>query len=636
MKNGFYLATYLFINDLAYLSEIELRHDMNMSLWEKDGDKIQLVRYWEMERVTGLKQHRKAFYNVDHAKNIINRLLSELDLNLDDMIEVWGTPQLDTSNDYHSLEFYNEFCYHSICHMFSSMLMDTDIFYNEKILSMAVDGVPDNVLDRNIEDKNYYTACISEKGEIKNIFEAYSPGVHWGFIRDYYNLREGSLMALASASTSELYVCSLNLVLVHNKDQVSDAIDDITSLIQFVDGLTEKDIGVLFNGFDPAFSEEDNKISIVVKEVQKLSLLIMNKNIENAVENYGLEVKDTYISLSGGFVLNCPTNAHIMNKYNFKGFIAPPCVNDAGISLGVALYAFYKKNSSKIQFKFENAYYGEYDGNMSEFLEKYEDYIEDVSDIELNKAIDDIMGAPIVWFNGNSEVGPRALGNRSLIADPRTLETKDILNKVKQRQWWRPVAPIVLEEEVNNWFVDSYPTQYMLHTFMIREDRKTEIPAILHLDGSARIQTVSEKDNPLLYELLRTFQNRTQIPILCNTSLNDRGEPIINTLEEMINFILRKKILVAYVNGKRLLFRNHDKFNATEVAPRKIDFDEFNVKMKKEEELKRLNPYGADMELLKVYIQNPKLYGKIDLTKKKSIKILEGIVKLRKGKFHIL
>ena len=443
-------------------------------------------------------------------------------------------------------------------------------------------------------------------------------------------------MALASASTSELSDSPLKLILVHNKDQVSDAIDDIERLIQFVDSLSEKDVGVHFNRFDPAFSERDNKISMVVKEVQKLSITIMDKNIENAIENYGLQVKDTYLSLSGGFVLNCPTNSHIMNKYKFKGFVAPPCVNDAGMSLGIALYAFYKKSGTRIQFTFENAYYGEPNNGMSEFLKKYGDYIEDISDIDLNKAIDDIMDSPIVWFNGNSEVGPRALGNRSLIADPRTFKTKDILNEVKLRQWWRPVAPIIMEEEVNNWFVNSFPTQYMLHTFMIREERQAEIPAILHLDGSARIQTVNAKNNSLLYELLKAFQDRTHIPILCNTSLNDRGEPIINTLDEMINFILRKKISVGYVNGKRILFRNHEKFDTTEVAPRRIDFNEFNNELIGEEELKRLNPYGADMELLKVYIQNPKLYEKIDLTKKESIRILEGIVKLRKGKFHIL
>lgn len=636
MKDGYYLATYFFINDLAYLTGIELRHDMNMSLWKKDGNKIKLIRYWELERVTGFKQHRKAFYSVEHAKYIINQLLSEFHLSMDDMIEVWGTPQLDTCNDYHSLEDYNEFCYHSICHLFSSMFLDSTIFYQEKILSLAVDGVPDNVLDMNIEDKNYYTACISEKGEIKSMYEAYSPGVHWGFIRDYYNMREGSLMALASASNSVLYDRPLKLIFVHNKDKVAEVIDDVTSLIKYVEALTEKDAGVLFSGFDSAFSEKENKISMVVKEVQKLSLLIMEKNIEHAITDYGLKVEETYLSLSGGFALNCPSNSHIMKKYHFKGFFAPPCVNDSGISLGVALYGFYKKMEGKIEFKFKNAYYGEADNKFTDMIEKYDEYIENISEIDLDKAVEDIIKHPIVWFHGNSEIGPRALGNRSIIADPRNISTKDKLNEIKQRQWWRPVAPIVLEEEVEHWFEDAYPTKFMLHTFQMKEDKKIKIPAVLHVDGSARIQTLNRKDNKELYNLLKVFMDRTGVPILCNTSLNDKGEPIINTLEEMMNFCLRKKIKVAYVNGRRILLKNHETFHIAEVAPRKINFNKFVEEIDQEQVLKRLNPYALNMELLTVYIQNPILYKKVDLRSKESSKLLTGILKLRKGKFHIL
>lgn len=114
MKDGYYLSTYLFINQLAYLADIDLRHDMNLSLWKKEKENITLLRYWELERFTGLKQHRRAFYDTRHAKLVINELLKPLGLSLDDMVEVWGTPQLQTNNTYHSINDYRDFSYHSV------------------------------------------------------------------------------------------------------------------------------------------------------------------------------------------------------------------------------------------------------------------------------------------------------------------------------------------------------------------------------------------------------------------------------------------------------------------------------------------------------------------------------------------
>jgi len=636
MKNGYYLSTYLFINELACLTDIELRHDMNISVWKKDGTKIQLVRYWELERVTGLKQHRKAFYNVEHARRIIEELLGELELSLDDMIQVWGTPELDTCNDYHSIEEHKEFCYHSICHLYSSLLMHTEIFLKDNILAFAVDGIPDNVVDLDIEHKNYYTASVSEKGEIKHMFAAYSPGIHWGYIRDFFNMREGSLMALASACSCKLYNKSLKLILVKNRNQVADVIDDVEILINYVNNLSEKDSGILFNGFDSNFSETENRISMVVKEVQKISELIMEANINNAREKYGIKTEDFFVSLSGGFALNCPVNSYIMKKNRFKGFIAPPCVNDAGISLGMALYYFYKKVGSQIFFEFENAYYGEADNVIKKFIERNQDYIEEIEKYDLDKVVEDITLEPIVWFNAHAEIGPRALGNRSILADPRNFETKATLNKIKQRQWWRPVAPIVLEEKAKYWFENSYPTKYMLHTFQVYNDKKKLVPAISHTDGSARVQTINKKENSVLYQLVKSFDKKTGIPIICNTSLNDKGEPIINTLDEMINFALRKKINIVYANGLRLKLKNHSIFTEKEVASRKIGFENYIKNLDFEAELKRLNPFKIEREMLIVYIQNPKLYDRIDLRRKESIKILERMTQLQRNKFHII
>lgn len=636
MKDGFYLSTYLFINDLAYLTNVELRHDMNLSLWYKSGNDIKLIKYWELERVTGLKQHRKAFYNVEQAKEIINQLLLEFNLNIDDINDIWGTPQIDTCNDFTSLNEYSEYCYHSICHLFSSLLADTEKFNNNNILSLAVDGVPDNVIDLNIEDKYYYTGCFSQNGVIKDVFPVASPGIHWGFIRDYFHLREGSLMALASASSSRLLNYSLKEILVTDKTSVSDVIDDVTELIKYVDNIKEENQGKLFTGFDPKFSVEDNKISMVVKEVQKVSEKIMCSNIEAAIKKYNINPERTCLAISGGFGLNCPCNSYVLKKYKFKDFIGIPCVNDSGMSLGIALYAFYKKLSNEMNFKFINAYYGENDEKLNEFREKYKDYIKTVDDVSLKKIVDDIIVAPIVWFNGNSEIGPRALGNRSLLADPRIERSKDVLNVMKQRQWWRPVAPVVLEEDVQDWFMDSYKTPFMLNTFNVKKDKLNKVPAIIHIDGSARVQTVDSNNNDELYKVVKAFKERTGVPILCNTSLNDKGEPIINTLDELFNFVMKKHVKVAYINGHRVEFKNEVSNVNFGICKRKIDFNGYLSSEEQKELLKKLNPYNVDGEKLLVFIQNPKLYDKIDLTKQSSIRILDGILKFRKNRFHVV
>lgn len=243
----------------------------------------------------------------------------------------------------------------------------------------------------------------------------------------------------------------------------------------------------------------------------------------------------------------------------------PPCVNDSGISLGIALMAFYngKKKNKKLEFNLNNAYYGIKDDGLKKIIsvKEYNNFIRDISDFDNSQFLKDIENSILIWFDGASEIGPRALGNRSILGDPRKLEIKDLLNDVKQRQWWRPVAPIIMEEYISEWFENSKISPYMLQTFNICKNRLSLIPAIAHLDNSSRIQTIKRDDNSRLYDAIFCFYKKTGIPMLCNTSLNDRGEPIIATIPEMLNFALRKRINVCYVNGTRVLLKNHIKYS---------------------------------------------------------------------------
>ncbi|WP_308423478.1 carbamoyltransferase C-terminal domain-containing protein, partial [Paenibacillus silvae] len=321
-----------------------------------------------------------------------------------------------------------------------------------------------------------------------------------------FELREGTLMALANASKSEMKLDIPFSSEWNNYDDMEMITNYVDQLINTVNVLDRKDEGVLFNYFDPSFTIEENKISMIMKMIQKRSIEMMDRNVQTIVDKYGLDPSEYHLSITGGYALNCPTNSFLMNKYRFKDFIAPPCVNDSGMSLGIALYAFYKK-MGKFDFTLEHAYHGDEEFDIAQVTEGglYSKFIKSVRKFDPSQAAEDIIESPIVWLNGRSEIGPRALGNRSIIVDPRSGMAKDKLNIIKQRQWWRPVAPIVLEEHVDEWFEDCYPSPFMLHTFKIKEDKVEQVPAVCHLDQSARIQTMVESANPLLTSVLQAF-----------------------------------------------------------------------------------------------------------------------------------
>ncbi|WP_409161741.1 carbamoyltransferase C-terminal domain-containing protein [Pectobacterium sp. B2J-2] len=202
---------------------------------------------------------------------------------------------------------------------------------------------------------------------------------------------------------------------------------------------------------------------------------------------------------------------------------------------------FYKNNAN-VNFILKNAYQGSQISEMDVINHpKRCNHIGSISNIDYNQVASDLCEGPIVWVSGKSEIGPRALGHRSLLIDPRYQKSKDQLNKIKQREWWRPVAPIVLEEFMSDWFVDGFPSPYMLHAFHIHPDKKENVKAIAHLDGTARIQSLSLVQNKELYYVIKAFFKKTGIPMIGNTSLNDKGEPIIESFSQALDFALRKK-----------------------------------------------------------------------------------------------
>lgn len=242
------------------------------------------------------------------------------------------------------------------------------------------------------------------------------------------------------------------------------------------------------------------------------------------------------LCMSGGVALNCVMNARIRDHGTFQNIWVQPAAGDAGTALGAALWVDAQHNpihagQSNHRYRMEHAFLGpEYiEQEIEEFLRwskvpyrRMQNVAEETADL---LAQDKIIG----WFQGRLEFGPRALGARSILASPIQATMQDRLNDIKDREDFRPVAPVVLEEEAANWFVDAGVSPFMLFVYDVRPEKADAIPVVRHVDGTARIQTINRRQNQPYYDLLKAFQQRTGVPVLVNTSFNTRGEPIVCT-----------------------------------------------------------------------------------------------------------
>ena len=246
--------------------------------------------------------------------------------------------------------------------------------------------------------------------------------------------------------------------------------------------------------------------------------------------------------LAGGCALNCIANGKIKNNSGFKNIFVPPVPDDSGAGLGAALLVnsiLFKKN---YRVNFENNYLGpDYNNRrILNTLKKFKlnfEYIDDIFDDASNSII---SGKIIGWFQGRLEFGDRALGNRSILADPRNKLMKDKINKsIKYRENFRPFAPAILEENVGEYFDKPQPSYFMDKALFIKKNKRKIIPAVTHIDGTGRLQTVNKNKNSSFYKLINIFYKKTGVPVLLNTSFNVQGEPIVCSIEDAIkNFYL--------------------------------------------------------------------------------------------------
>lgn len=285
-------------------------------------------------------------------------------------------------------------------------------------------------------------------------------------------------------------------------------------------------------GTEPGKREMDLAASL-----QKVTEEVMVRSTKALFKEY----KTKNLCMAGGVALNCVANGKVLTKTGFKNLFIQPAAGDAGGSVGAATYVYHSLLNKPRKWIWHDAYLGpDYrDGEIKSLINKHQVKYKRLSKNQLiSKVAELIMNQQIVGlFQGRMEFGPRALGNRSIVADARNPENKDRVNlKIKFRESFRPFAPSVLEEDSPNWFELIVPSPYML---LVAQAKSKKIPAVVHLDNSARIQTVSRKTNPLYWEIINEFKRQTGVPVIINTSFNQRGEPIVCTLQDAFNCFLR-------------------------------------------------------------------------------------------------
>ncbi len=259
------------------------------------------------------------------------------------------------------------------------------------------------------------------------------------------------------------------------------------------------------------------------------------------------------LCLAGGCAMNSVANGKVYRNTPFKKVYIQSAAGDAGGAIGAA-YSVWHKLGGKRGFVMDHSYWGPQftDQNLSKLLDEHAIDLQAQS-CEVTHVLDEVMlcektakaiadGKVIGWFQGRMEWGPRALGNRSILGDPRRTDMKDILNlKIKRRESFRPFAPSILREAVTDWFEQDDDVPFMMQVYPIRAEKQAVIPAVTHVDGSGRLQTVSKQTNPRYHRLISAFGDITGVPILLNTSFNE-NEPVVCKPEEALDCFLRTKM----------------------------------------------------------------------------------------------
>ena len=364
---------------------------------------------------------------------------------------------------------------------------------------------------------------------------------------------EGKVMGLAPYGEPK-YLDRMRKIVRLQKDGTFEL--DLDYFVHHAEGVTmswTESEPVLGNLYSDHFVKEFGDPRVPRTEITKYhedvaaSMQVMLEEAEFAiVRRLARETGEKALCMAGGVALNSSFNGKILPNTDFEEIFIQPAAGDAGTSMGVCYYIYHQILGQPRVFEMTNAYTGpQYDNAAIEATLKaanisYELLSDD--DIVKRAAERVAAGDVIGWFQGRMEWGPRALGNRSIIADPRRADMKEILNaRIKHREAFRPFAPSVLMEATGDYFDQTYPDPFMIKVYGVRPDKQSEIPAVTHVDGTGRLQTVQQEFTPRYWSLINAFGELTGTPVVLNTSFND-NEPIVCRPQEALDCFMRTKM----------------------------------------------------------------------------------------------
>ena len=303
--------------------------------------------------------------------------------------------------------------------------------------------------------------------------------------------------------------------------------------------------GVGRSAGEPLTQQQEDIAASLQARLEEVGFHILNQLYE--------ETKLDKVCLAGGVALNSVMNGKIALHTPFREVFVQPAAGDSGTAVGVCYYIYNMILHQPRSFVMEHAYTGpEFDERQIEEALKQSSLSHcKLSNCELTQVAARAIaeGKIVGWFQGRMEFGPRALGNRSIVVDPRRSEMKDILNaRIKKREPFRPFAPSILEERVGEYFEQTYPSPAMLMVYQVKQEKRSVIPAVTHVDGSGRLQTVTRSSNPRYYQLIADFEQLTSVPVVLNTSFNE-DEPIVCTPEEALNCFQRTRMDVLFLGN---------------------------------------------------------------------------------------
>ncbi len=426
---------------------------------------------------------------------------------------------------------------HHICHASSSFYLSP---FNESAI-LSIDGIGEYesvLLAVGIDNE---INIINETGGYPN-----SIGLVWSKASVFLNMLDGEfkeygagkVMALAAFGNSNRFIKKLNSVIYFDRKGEFFVDNRVFQLRSQSCTEMEKFFGFKQRISGESFTQLHMDFAAALQSITNQSLLhycdwLYNKTQQNT------------LCLAGGVSLNCVTNAQILERSKFDDIFVQPAANDAGTAIGATLYIDRVILKNKRLKQFYTPFLGNFYTN-----EKVQNYLKNNTNVTftLYRNISSIAakliseGAIIAWFQDRMEIGPRALGNRSILADPRSNKThKRLSEEIKGREWFRPLAPSVLIDYVDDWFKrpkgGAESDKWMLFAYQIQECKKNEIPAVVHKDGTGRVQVVSEFTNRRFYNLIKEFYKLTGVPILVNTSFNIKQPIVSNPIEAISNFL---------------------------------------------------------------------------------------------------